>query len=365
MKPNSQAKVRYAVVGLGNIAQTAVLPAFGHAENSELVAIVSSDRTKRVELCKQYGVEFDGDYPDLEAILKEGRVDAVYIATPNSTHRNFALRAAFAGVHVLCEKPLASTLADAESIVEACERARVKLMTAYRLHFDVGTLTVLDHVSSGQIGEPLIFTSAFSHVVRPGDIRTSPEDGGGAALDLGVYCVNAARHLFQAEPICVSAALWQENGVDTTTSAILQFSKGRTAQFTVSNSAASVSSYRILGSEGDISVEPAYEYAEGLKFVLTRQKETSQESFAERDQFAPELIHFSDCILEDRQPLPSGEEGVADMRVIEAVLAAGTRGRPVTLEPRRYTYHPRLSQRIDRPPVSKGATVNAPSPSLK
>lgn len=365
MKSHSQPKVRYAVIGLGNIAQMAVLPAFKHAENSELVAVISSDMTKRAELREQYGLEFDGDYPDLEAVLKAGRIDAIYIATPNSTHRNFALRAAFAGVHVLCEKPLASTLADAESIAEACERSRVKLMVAYRLHFDVGTLTVLDHVKNGHIGEPLIFTSTFSHVVRPGDIRASSEDGGGAALDLGVYCVNAARHLFGAEPISVSAVSWQENGVDTTTSAILQFSKGRTAQFTVSNSAASVSSYRVVGSEGDIRVEPAYEYAQGLKYFLTKQKDTSHESFARRDQFAPELIHFSDCILNDRQPLPGAEEGVADMRVIEAVLASGVTGRPITLEPRLHTYDPTLAQAIDRPPVSKATPINAPDPSLK
>jgi predicted dehydrogenase len=362
----SNTRVRYAVVGAGNIAQVAVLPAFAHAKsNSELVALISSDPEKRSELGKRYGLDFVGDYQDLEVVLEKGRVDAVYIATPNTLHKTYALRAAAAGAHVLCEKPLAPSVADCEAIVEACESAGVKLMVAYRLHFEEANLKAIELVKSGKLGEPRLFESVFSHLVRPGDIRTDPELGGGAMLDLGVYCVNAARNLFRAEPSLVFATAENRDGVDDTTTAILRFPGGKVAQFTVSNSMAGVSSYRICGSEGDLRVEPAYEYAEKNEHHLTLEGKTKSESFSKRDQFAPELEYFSRCILEDRTPEPNGEEGIDDVRVIEAILQSADTGKPVPLEPRQRARRPGLAQESKKPAVGKQATVNAPSPSLK
>ena len=192
-------KIRYAVVGLGHIAQAAVLPAFAHAKrNSELHALVSGDGEKLAELGDRYEVEFRGGYEDFEECLKD--VDAVYIATPNTEHAEFAVRAAHAGVHVLCEKPLAVTEEECDRILRACREAGVRLMTAYRLHFEPLTLEVIDLVRKGRIGEPRYFSSDFSMVAKPGNIRTRPETGGGTLYDLGVYCINAARMLFGAEP---------------------------------------------------------------------------------------------------------------------------------------------------------------------
>lgn len=357
-------KVRYALVGAGHIAQTAVLPAFEHAgSNSELAAIVSGDAEKREQLGKQYNVDMVGDYEDLDAIL--GEVDAVYISTPNALHKQCALRAAAARVHVLCEKPLATSVADAELIAEACEGAGTKLMVAYRLHFEEATLRAIELVKQGRLGEPRVFSSVFGHVVRPGDIRRRPEMGGGAMLDLGVYCVNAARNLFAAEPTLVFALSHKGNGVDETTTAILSFPGERMAQFTVSNDVAGISSYRICGTEGDLRVEPAYEYAEGLEHHLTVDGKTTTEKFAKRDQFAPELAYFSRCILEDRPPEPDAEEGIADLRVIEAVLASAETGKPVPLSPHQRRRRPDLSQEDRRRSVGKQETINAPSPSLR
>src|SRR5882672_4733507 len=130
-------KVRYAVVGAGNIAQVAVLPAFAHAkENSELVALISGDGEKRRALRERYNLTLDGGYDELESILERGRIDAVYIATPNTLHKEYALRAASAGVHVLCEKPLAPTVRDCAVMARTCQENAVKLMAAYRLHFE-------------------------------------------------------------------------------------------------------------------------------------------------------------------------------------------------------------------------------------
>jgi predicted dehydrogenase len=363
---NGNKKVRYAVIGAGNIAQMAVLPAFEHAKNnSELVAVISGDVEKRQELAKQYQLELVGDYADIERILKEGAIDALYVATPNSHHKQHALRAAAAGVHVLCEKPLATSVADCEEIARACDSAGVKLMVAYRLHFEEATLSAIELVKSGKIGDPRLFESVFTHVVRPGDIRERPETGGGAALDLGIYCINAARHLFRDEPISVFATSQDRNGVDDTTTAVLQFPHGRVAHFTVSQSMAGVSNYRICGTDGDLRVEPAYEYADKLEHHLTVDEKTSSKSFKKRDQFAPELEYFSRCIHEDREPEPGIDEAVADLRVIEAILQSVEAGAPVALAPHPRRGGPTMAQESKKPAVGKKETVNAPSPSLK
>jgi len=196
--------VRYAVVGLGHIAQVAVLPAFAHARrNSKLVAVVSDDRTKRRELTRRYRLAHAFSYDQFENCLNE--VDAVYIALPNSMHAEYTIRAARAGVHVLCEKPMAVTVRECQQMIAACRQARVKLMIAYRLHFEAVNLSAMDLARRGELGDLKFFTSSFSMTVRRGDIRTKREYGGGTLYDIGVYCINAARNLFRAEPTEVSA----------------------------------------------------------------------------------------------------------------------------------------------------------------
>jgi predicted dehydrogenase len=362
----SPGRIRYAVIGAGNIAQMAVLPAFEHAKkNSQLVALLSSDSEKRAELADKYQIEHTGSYGDLERILGDSGADAVYIATPNSLHMDYTLRAAELGLHVLCEKPLATTVADCETMKEACERAHVKLMVAYRLHFEEANLKAIEAVRSGKLGEPKLFASVFTHVVRPGDIRERPELGGGATFDLGVYCINAARNLFADEPRLVFATTQERDGIDDTTTVTLRFAHDRVAQFTVSNSLAGISSYRISGTEGDLRVEPAYEYYDELEHHLTVDGETRSTSFGKRDQFAPELEYFSQCILDDVEPEPGADEAIADLCVVEAILQSARTGKLVTLPARQHGRGPSMAQENHKPPVSKRSPVHAPSPSLK
>src|SRR5688500_3855820 len=199
MLKKSGQKVRYAVVGLGHIAQVAVLPAFAHAtRNSRLAALVSDDAGKRRALGQKYRIDRTCSYADYDSCLEQ--VDAVSIALPNSMHAEYAIRAARAGVHVLCEKPMAVTVGECDAMIEACRRHRVKLMIAYRLHFEEINLGVIDLVRKGRIGSPRFFTSSFSLKVREGNIRTDKQLGGGSLYDIGVYCINAARHVFRAEP---------------------------------------------------------------------------------------------------------------------------------------------------------------------
>lgn len=363
-------KIRYAVVGLGHIAQVAVLPAFAHAENSELAALVSDDPEKLEKLGRKYRVKARFSYEQYDECLRSGVADAVYIALPNHLHREYTERAARAGVHVLCEKPLAVTEDDCLAMIRVTQENGVKLMVAYRLHFEEANLKAIDLVQQGRLGEPRLFDSVFTMTVKEGDIRLNPRElGGGTLYDIGVYCINAVRNLFGAEPMEVVA--FSANSGDhrflqceETTSAILRFpGRERLATFTCSFGAADVSSYRVVGTQGDLMMDPAYEYAEELKQRVTIDGRTRERVFPKRDQFAPELVAFSECILTGAAPEPSGWEGFADVRVIRALYRSADTGQPVTLEPFDKQDRPSLDQEIRRPPVKKPELVNTEAPS--
>jgi len=357
--------IRYAVVGLGHIAQAAVLPAFRHARrNSQLTALVTSDRVKARQLGARYGVEGAYGYDDFEACLST--VDAVYITLPNSMHAEFAIRAARAGVHVLCEKPMAVTVDECRKMIGACRASRVKLMVAYRLHFDQATLEVVDLVRKGRIGEPKFFNSSFAMTVRPGNIRTKPEMGGGTLYDIGVYCINAARAIFGNEPkdvmaISVNSGASRTKRIDESTGALLRFNGERVAAFVTSFDASDIGSYTVVGTKGSIHVEPAYEYAEGLAYTVTIGDKTKRVRRPKSDQFAPELLYFSDCILRNREPEPSGIEGLQDVQIVEALYRSAESGKAVRIPPRRMDKKPTKKQIIRRPAIKKPKHVNAQS----
>lgn len=262
--PRRQGKVRYAVIGLGHIAQAAVLPAFAHASrNSELAALVSDDDVKLRKLGRKYGIRARYDYAHFDECLQSG-IDALYITLPNHLHREYAERAARAGVHVLCEKPMALSETDCQAMIRAADKAGVKLMVAYRLHFEAANLSALEAVRLRKIGEPRIFDSVFTMQVQEGNIRLRRETGGGTLWDIGIYCINGARYLFRDEPEEVFAYT-ANNGekrfreVDEMTSAILRFPRQRLASFTCSFGASDVAAYQVVGTKGDVRVDPAYE----------------------------------------------------------------------------------------------------------
>ena len=363
-------KVRYAVVGLGHIAQVAVLPAFAHAENSELTALVSDDPEKLEKLGRKYKVAGRYSYEQFEECLGSGTVDAVYIALPNHLHREYTERAARAKTHILCEKPLAVTEEDCLSMIRVTEEHQVKLMVAYRLHFEEANLKAIDLVQSGKLGDPRLFDSVFTMTVKDGDIRLNPRElGGGTLYDIGVYCINAVRNLFGAEPmevVAFSANKGDERFLqcEETTSAILRFpGRERLAAFTCSFGAADVSHYRVVGSKGQLVMDPAYEYAGELEQKITVDGRTRSKTFPKRDQFAPELISFSECILNGNSPEPSGWEGLADVRIIRALYRSADTGQPVTLAPFTKEDRPSLEQELRRAPVSKPELVNTEAPS--
>jgi glucose-fructose oxidoreductase len=358
--------VRYAVVGQGYISQAAVLPAFRHARgNSRLVALVSGDDMKRRELGRRYNVA-TYSYDEYDTCLASGDVDAVYIALPNTMHREYTVRAARRGVHVLCEKPLATTEAECRAMIDTCRRHGVKLMTAYRLHFERATLRALSDVKSGAIGEPRLFVSSFTMNVKPPNIRLERAMGGGTLYDIGIYCVNASRHLFGAEPVEVACLTTNDpargGDVEESACATLRFPNDRLATFCTSFGTADTSEYRVIGTAGTLRVEPAYDLAQGLALHFERDARKRTVRFGKRDQFAPELLHFSDCVLHGRDPEPSGEEGLADVRVIRALYESALRGKPVRLQAKRQKAKPSMRRERTRPPVRMPRMVHASPP---
>ncbi len=370
-RTEKKGRIRYAVVGLGHITQVAVLPAFAHAgRNSELVALVSGNPVKLKELGRRYRVADTLGYEAYDDYLRSGSVDAVYIALPNDLHREYAERAADAGVHVLCEKPLAVTEGDCRAMIRAAAQAGIKLMTAYRLHFEEANLAAIQLVRSGRLGVPRFIHSILSMQVREGDIRVRRDRGGGPLLDVGVYCINAARYLFQDEPLQATAMAASLNDrrfreVDETVSALLRFPGERLASFTASFGATDVSMFRIVGTDGELRVEPSFEYAGGLTHHLTVRGKRSVRHFPKRDQFAAELLYFSECVLEDREPEPSGTEGLADVRVIEAVMKSLDTGKRISLPPFSPARRPHPGQQIRRPPVRKREEIGVRSPHVE
>jgi predicted dehydrogenase len=359
-KTSQRRSVRYAVIGLGHIAQAAVLPAFKHAKrNSTLAALVSGEQKKLKQLSRRYGVTRTCGYDGVDELFASGEIDAVYIALPNDMHKEYTMRAARAGLHVLCEKPMAVNTSECEEMIRATREANVKLMIAYRLHFERANLEVAKLARTGKLGELRFFTSDFSMQVSDDNVRLNPsEKGGGPLYDIGIYCMNAARYCLGEDPVEVWAAGTRSKDprfrdVDETVAAVMRFKDERVASFTCSFGAADKSVYSITGTKGSVTLDPAFEYAVGLSYRLKIGERESRKKFSKSDQFAPELLYFSDCVLNDREPEPSGEEGLADVQIIEAMLQSIASGRPVRVELPRRQQRPTLRQEIRSPAVPR------------
>jgi glucose-fructose oxidoreductase len=306
-------------------------------------------------------------YEDCEELLASGEIDALYIALPNTMHREYTAMAARHGVHVLCEKPLAASSADCRDMIDACERGGVKLMTAYRLHFEPANLAAIEVARGGTIGDPQLFVSTFSNSVQAPNIRLDRELGGGTLWDIGIYCINAARHLFQAEPIEAYATAAEHpdqrfREVEASIACVLRFPGERLASFTCSFGSGEESVFEVLGSCGRAQLDKAYEISSEKTLTIVEGSRKRTRSFAKTDQFAPELLHFSACIAEGRQPIPDGEEGLRDAAVIEALYRSAAAREPMKLQPCPAPPAFTASQAMRRPPVRRVQMVNARPP---
>ncbi|MFT8244314.1 Gfo/Idh/MocA family protein [Roseomonas sp. BN140053] len=321
-------KVRYGFVALGDIAQEAMLPGVSHTGNSEVAALVTGDPEKARGVGQQYGVTDTYSYDQFEEMLRSGKVDAIYLATPNWRHAEFAVPALRAGIHVLLEKPMDVSVARCQDILDAQKASGAKLMVAYRLHFEPATLDLLEKIRGGELGELTLFTSTFVQMVDPANHRAKNGIEAGPIFDMGPYPLNAARYVFGDEPTDVVSAIGIRHpqaglgDFDDTVAVTLRFPGDRLAQFVISYYGNTLDSYTVAGTKGSVHMNPAFMYGQPLQQMVTIGESKSQKSFKNTDHFGGEMKYFSDCILNNTDPEPDGEEGLADVRVLEAIVRA-------------------------------------------
>lgn len=322
--------LRWGILSTAKIAREKVIPGIAGAERCEIVAIASRDVDRARSVAAAAGIPtVHGSY---EALLGDPTVDAVYIPLPNHLHAEWAMAAARAGKHVLCEKPLAMTAADAERMIEVAEAEGVRLMEAFMYRLHPSWVAVRELVASGRIGRLVAVQSWFSYYNDdPANIRNVLDYGGGALYDIGCYSVNLSRMLFGAEPERVSAAIERDeaSGVDVVTSAILEFDGG-IASFTCSTRAEDDQRVDVYGTTGRISVgipfnippdRPTHVYltAGGEPPVAP---DTETLTFETADPYTVEAERFAAAILDDLPtPVPPAD-AVANLRVIERIFEA-------------------------------------------
>ena len=352
-------KVRYAVVGSGWISQIAFMPGVAQTGNSEMTAIVTGNRAGAEKLAKFYGIPHVFSYEQYDDMLRQGVVDAVYIALPNSMHADYSIRAAKAGIHALVEKPLAVSVAECEAMIAAADKAGVWLMTAYRLHNEPGTIDVINRIRNGEIGDPQVFSSLFSFQVGAGNHRLKAAHWGGPLQDIGVYCLNAARHAFGMEP--TEAMAIKSHGdndprfteVEGTISTLLRFPGNRVAHFTASFAGEEIDMYRIIGSEGEITVEPGFRFEHTMRIRMNRKGKITEKTYQQTDHFSGMTAYFSDCVLKGQRPEADGGDGLNDVRALLAIEKAAVTGQPQKIASAPRPAHPSPDMVRLFPPADK------------
>ncbi|MCC6927639.1 MAG: Gfo/Idh/MocA family oxidoreductase [Gemmatimonadaceae bacterium] len=325
--------IRFALVGIGDIAERAVIPAFRHARRDvRLEALVSGHRARARRQVSRRDTPLVVRYQDYDALLESGAVDAVYIALPNQLHADFARRALQRGVHVLCEKPVTTTVADARHMREMAASTGARLMVAYRLYFDEATRRAITLARARATGELRIFASVFSSPVDAGDIRLE-RAGRGGLFDLGIYCVNAARMVFGSEPLEVQGMHLGGGGkfgqVPEMTAALLRYPGERLASFVCSLRAHRVNWWSALGTRRLLRMEPAFHYAEPLALHVQRDGRSRHTRYRMHDQFAAELRHFARTVVRTTGEDDTARDGEADIRILDAIDRAARTGRAV------------------------------------
>lgn len=333
-------QVGYAVVGLGRISEVAVLPAFRESKKSRLIAVVSGDARKARRLAKRFGAEDSYTYDQMDQCLADPRVQAVYIATNNSTHAEYTLAASEAGKHVLCEKPMAPTVKDCQRMIDACRAHGVKLMIAYRKYLEPASREFKRIVRSGRLGKLKIIHSAFTFYFPATKTRhwhlSRQLSGGGALVDVGVYCVNTVRWLLDQEPLGATGYSWSVNPrrfdeIEESIAFQLKFPGGLLMEASASFGAAQSSFLQVMGEKGWAAMNPAYAFDEERRLFGKIGGKWFEKNFEPMEEFHLELDHLAECIQRGKNPLPDGETGKRDVAVMEAIYEAARRRKEVAV----------------------------------
>jgi predicted dehydrogenase len=327
----AERKTGYAIIGLGRIAAI-FMPGTRATTNSKVTALVSGHRDKALRIAADYDVPESSiyNYENFDSIASNKDVDAVYVALPNSMHAEYTIRAAKAGKHVLCEKPMATSVAECESMIAACKSAGVKLMIAYRCQYEPIHLKAMDLIRSGAIGQVQAIEAAFGFNIARGEWRLDKKmSGGGPLVDVGIYALNASRYLTGEEPESFRAftSVIDHDGrfttVEENVSWNTRFPSGILAACNTTYGGQMNGFFKVHGSKGWIEVNPAFNY-DGLHLraeysgTMLDLPSTARNPY----QFQAEAQHFSHCVQNDLEPKTPGEEGLRDMRCIDEIYRA-------------------------------------------
>jgi predicted dehydrogenase len=333
-------KLGYAVVGLGSYATRQIMPQFRNCEWSRLTALVSGTPEKLARYGDEYGVPATHrySYAQFDRIRDNPDIDIVYVVLPNSMHAEYSIRASQAGKHVMCEKPMAVSAKEAEAMIAAAKRADRKLMIGYRCHFEPHNLRAIELVRTGFVGRPTLITSEHGFYAQPDQWRLDrPMSGGGSLMDIGIYSLNAARYLSGEEPVELVATEATDRkdprfrSVEDRIDFQLRFPSGVIANC-VSSYSSGHNAFRVTGTKGWVGLEPATSYT-GHRMWTRRDGEAEAVVLPEPrvNQFAAQLDHLSESVATGIPLRASGEEGLRDMRLIEAIYRSARERRVIAL----------------------------------
>jgi xylose dehydrogenase (NAD/NADP) len=324
-------KVRWGVIGTAGIAVRVVIPAIQSSRNGQVMAIASRDLAKAQQAARDLNIP--RAYGSYEALVQDPEVDAVYIPLPNSLHREWTIRAAERGKHVLCEKPLAVTPAECDEMVEACARRGVHLMEAFMYRFHPQTVKVEELIQQGVVGEVRMVRSAFTFPLsRADDIRLRKDLGGGSVMDVGCYCIDVARWVFQDEPTHVTAAavFGADSDVDEMLGAVLRFPGDRLAVFDCGLRTNRREWYEVVGTQAAIQVPVAFiprDLDADIRIARGREQEIIR--IPGTSEYRLMVEHFADCVTTGAAPRLAPSDAHANLRVVQAVLESARRNQPV------------------------------------
>ena len=311
----------WGVLGAGFIANRAMIPAVQQSSNARVVALASRDEQRGREAARRYGIE--RVYSDYAALLDDAEVQVVYIALPNHLHREWTIRAAHAGKHVLCEKPLALNAAECDEMISTCHSLKVLLMEAVMYRFHPRMQALKQMIASGEAGELRFIHTAFSFpFATPGNYRAHPHFGGGALLDVGSYCINAARWLAGSEPTAIHPLFsYSHNAIDLSSSAILEFGAQVSAHVQCSFAAAEHQVIEVVGTEAAITAPLAFTAWRDDTTALHIQRGAvfDLREFAPADPYRLMVEHFTECVLGKASLMFPPEDGRVTLRVLDAL----------------------------------------------
>jgi predicted dehydrogenase len=321
--------IGYAVVGIGRISSNQFMPGLKSATKCHLAGLVSGHREKADKVAAQYGLPPDSiySYENFDSIRDNKKIDAVYIALPNGMHAEYTIRAAKAGKHVLCEKPMATSVEDCRAMINACSDAGVKLMIAYRCQYEPSNLRAIQLIRDGKLGTIQTIESTYGFNISPGEWRLNRKLGGGGPLmDVGIYSLNACRQITGEEPSEVAgfASVIDHDGrfaeVEENLAWTMKFPSGVVASCATTYGAQMEGFYAVQGPLGNLELDTAFNY-QGQHLKANFGKTVIDEPNPLRDpsQFTRQADYFADCIQKGTTPKSSGEEGLRDMEVISRI----------------------------------------------